>query len=257
MNRISQQLWWLTAASLAMMALGAIWAGFETRVYQDTLVWVKPFKFALSFVVFFATLAWAAAGLSAQIAQGRALRWMVAYLAASFWFEMIYIAMQAAQGQASHFNDTSLFHGVMYSVMGFGATLLMVGTAQLGWALVRDHASAYSADLRFGIAVGFILSAVLTLITAFTLGSNGGHFIGVQPAGGASLPFFGWSAEVGDLRPAHFLALHAMQVIPLLAWARQGKARARVWIGATAVVYSVVTLAVYAQALMGLPMIRL
>ena len=257
MTYAARQLWWLTGFSAAMMAAGIVWAGFETRLYQDTLVWIKPFKFALSFLVFFATLAWAMDRLSLEVQRRRIWAITVAILAAAFWMEMIYITLQAAQGLGSHFNTASAFHGMMYNLMALGAVSLMVGTALIGWASLRDVASRLGADLRFGIGVGFILSTALTLITAFTLGGNGGHFVGIPPAGAATIPFFGWSAAVGDLRPAHFLALHAMQAIPLLAWAVQGRAGARGWIGAGAIVYTVVTLAIFAQALMGLPLVRL
>ncbi len=257
MTQPARNLWHLTALSVAMMAAGLIWAGFETRLYQDALVWIKPFKFALSFAVMFATLALAVQHLG-PLAQGRRMiRATIAILAAAFWFEMIYITLQAAQGTASHYNTGDLYHGVMYSIMGLGAVSLVVGTAVIGWAVLRDTAAELGPDLRFGIGVGFILSTLLTLITAGALSSMAGHFVGTPPVGAATLPFFGWSAAVGDLRPAHFLALHAMQAIPMLAWAVQGRAQARAWTLGGAGVYTAATLALFAQALMGLPLIRM
>lgn len=257
MSQVQKQLWWLTALSVGMMVIGLIWAGFEVRLFQGQYVWVKPFKFALSVAVFFATLAWAAGHLGPQMQDRRHLRITVAALAAAFWLEMIYITVQAAQGQASHFNEATVFHNVMYTLMALAAFTLMAGTGVIGWAVLRDPALRMTENLRFGTGWGFILATILTLITAFTLGGNGGHFVGDAPAGAAVIPFFGWSAAVGDLRPSHFLALHAMQAIPLLAWAVQGRAGARGWIAFGAVMYAALTMALFAQALMGLPVIRL
>ena len=49
--------------------------------------------------------------------------------------------------------------------------------------------------------------------------SNSGRYIGSElTGGGATVPFFGWSREYGDLRPAHFVSLHMMQTVPFAGW---------------------------------------
>jgi hypothetical protein len=254
MNHSARQLWLLSGVSVAMMALGLIWGIFDTRTYQDALVWIKPFKFALSLAVYFVTLALVVQRMSRDT---RLLRATVGVVAAAFWFEMIYITLQAAQGLGSHYNTGDLYHGVMYGVMGVGAVSLVVGVAIIGVQVMRDTGARLSDHLRWGVGLGFILSTILTLITAATLSSMSGHFVGTPSAGAAVLPFFGWSASVGDLRPSHFVALHAMQSIPLLALWAEGRKSARAWVIGGAVIYTAVTMGLYVQALMGLPMIRL
>jgi hypothetical protein len=144
----------------------------------------------------------------------------------------------------------------MYGLMGLGAVALMVGTAVIGVAALRDPGARLGPGLRRGIGWGFILSCVLTLVTAGYMSARGTH-VGIAAAGAPVLPLMGWSGSVGDVRPAHFLALHAMQVLPLvgLLFDRTGiAARNMIWL---ALAYTGLTVAVFAQALSGLPLIQL
>ncbi len=245
----------LTAVSVALLAMYGVWATGETRIVEGQEAWVKPAKFALSFVVLFGTLAWVESRLSPAWRDSAVLRMTAAVMAVAMFGEMAWMTLMAADGQGSHFNFATPFHEMMYSLMGLGAFLLVLGVAVVGVVVLRDGGVRFSPAMRVAVGWGFVVTLVLTLITAFTMGALGRH-VGVHPEGGAVIPLFGWSAVVGDLRPAHFLALHTMQAVPVAALALQGRGGERaVWIMMAA--WSALTLAVYAQAMAGLPLLSL
>ena len=248
--------WALAGFSVALL-LGFIAAGaVDTRTLQGDNVWLKPAKFALSLAVLYLTMAPVIECLSAQVRQGRTLRATLAVMILATVLEMGYIATQAGRGVHSHFNLDTPFTALMYTLMGIGAVALVAGVGVVGVLALRDRGARLGPALRLGVGLGFMLSAVLTLVVAGYLGGNGSHFVGTPSPSAARLPMLGWSLEVGDLRPAHFLALHAMQVLPLLGlWLdRRGGGQRLLWVAAAA--YAALTLAVFAQALLGLPLLR-
>ena len=247
----------LTAVSLAFLALAVLWAGVDARMIEGSYVWEKPLKFSVSFAVLFATMALAEPCFSPSWRNGRMFAAIAAVMAASMLLEMIYMIFQAAQMQTSHFNTGTPFTAVMYALMGVGAVCLVTGVGLMGWAAFRDKAASFGPGLRAGVGWGFVLSFSLTMITAGTMSSLSGHYIGTPAPGAAVIPLMGWSASVGDLRPAHFVSLHAMQVLPLLGWWVDRRAKTVGLVKWAAVVYAAIALALFGQALMGLPVIGL
>jgi hypothetical protein len=254
---MADQMWPMVAVSAALAGLALAGMAIDGRVLGEVNVWVKPLKFAVSFAVYFATLALVVDRLGAVARRSMVLRIALGVAVVAAIGELAYLFLSAGQGVASHFNFSDAFRATMYSVMGAGAVLLMLAVALVGWLVWRDGAAAMGPGLRLGVLVGFAASTGLTLVTAGVLSSNGGHFVGVPGAAAGTLPVFGWSTAVGDLRPAHFLALHAMQVLPLagLWFDRKGIAVQRMrWV---ALAYVALTGVVFAQALSGMPLIRL
>ena len=97
----------LTALSVLLLIVILIWGQFDQRALDGVAVWVKPAKFALSFLVHFATLAIIVACMSPENAPLRIVEAVGRVMAAVFIAEMAYVIFQAAQAQHSHFNDTT------------------------------------------------------------------------------------------------------------------------------------------------------
>lgn len=251
----------LTVVGAVLAVLSILWAFVDPRIIEGVPVYMKPLKFALSFTVLFATLAWVETRLTDTARDGWTLRITGWVMATAFLSEMAYMMYQAGRGEASHFNMSTPFTELMYTtVMAVGAVALVIGTAAVGWVVKRDQGAAISPAIREAIWLGFLLTFVLTMIVAGYMSMGSTRFVGIHPDGAPTLPLVGWSGVTGDLRPAHFASLHAMQALPLLAlWLGRGGERpgAVRTIRIAAFGYAVLTLAVFAQALMGLPLIPL
>jgi hypothetical protein len=68
----------------------------------------------------------------------------------------------------------------------------------------------------WGIRLGMLLFVIFSF-QGFAMGSRLTHTIGAAD-GGKGIPFFNWSITAGDLRIAHFIGMHALQVIPIIAF---------------------------------------
>ena len=82
----------LTALSVALFAFALLWAASgDPRWVTGGPVWMKPAKFALSFIVFFWTLAFVKGRLSPAVQSGRTLATIGAVMAVAFIAEMVWM----------------------------------------------------------------------------------------------------------------------------------------------------------------------
>ncbi len=189
----------------------------DARVLDSAAIWTKPQKFNLSFVVHFITLAILAQQVPRDTRRGPVLM-TFGYLAGiALVFEFVYLNVQAARGVRSHFNNDGPFEQIMYALMGLGAILLLTIAVAIAVQVWRK-ADRSRQGLWLGTIIGCIAAFVTTVIFGFHMSSVGRYVGAPLTGGGEVIPFFGWSREYGDLRPAHFVSMHMLQTIPFAGW---------------------------------------
>lgn len=196
----------------------------DSRLFQGVSVWLKPWKFQVSVGIYLLTLAFFLAWLPALSQRSGARRFVVWAGVAGGLFEVLYITWQGAQGLASHFNLTTPLYATLYTLMAIGATLLNTTSGVLGYCVLRSRDWSASRSMRHAIGWGLLLTSVLGTITGFYLGgraTSGGHWVGGSASDAGGLAIFHWSRDGGDLRVAHFFAIHAMHFLPLVGWGLQ------------------------------------
>lgn len=254
-----------------MVGLGSVFGLLmllDPRTIEGAPAWLKPLKFAISTAIYSVTLAWILRFLPEW---PRLARWTGTLTAAVFVVEVALIAMQAARGRISHFNTSSVADGMIFSVMGVAIAAQTVAAIAVAGALWRqgfpDRAMGWALRLGVTLAVaGASVGPLMTQPTSAQLANAratqqlprvGAHTVGA-PDGGPGVPLVGWSLTHGDLRAPHFVGLHAMQVLPLVAFlvGRRGRERSRVRVVAGAgVSYATLFAILLTQALMGQPLI--
>lgn len=239
---------------LALILIGVGWADQRTVLGENA--WIKPVKFALSAAVFCLTMAWYIGRLHGSP------RWkgtLSGLMGGVMTLEVILIALQAARGTTSHFNQTSLFNGMVFTLMGL---LILVNTLAV-IAVARRFFQAENLDSGLAASPGLLWGARLGLII-FLLGSVVGgvmsglnrHSVGMVD-GGPGLPLLGWNTQAGDLRIAHFMGLHALQALPLAAWmlGHSATLRGRGPVLAVGSLYFLAFNLLFAQAMAGRPLL--
>lgn len=210
----------LTAAA----ALGIL---MDDRVLGGSPIWLKPFKFAVSFVIYGATIAW----IISRMPDRRRWAWTLGtIITLASVIEMVIIVGQVVRGTHSHFNVGTALNAALWSTMGTSIVVLWLATLVIAVFAARRQFGdrPFTLAIRFGLlvaligmALGFLMATPtadqLQAIESGAPSLAGAHSVGVAD-GGPGLPITAWSTTGGDLRVPHFVGMHALQALPLLAW---------------------------------------
>jgi hypothetical protein len=258
----------LTAVGLLMLVASIptiVGILVDPRMITGAPAWLKPFKFAISTAIYSLTLAWIFSLLPGWPRMRRTVAWTTAIV---FVLENTIIFGQAWRGTTSHFNSATTLDRTLFIVMGSAIliqTFVSVAVAVALWRTqLADRALGWA--LRFGMTLtiaGAMSGPLMTRPTEAQLAQAraggpmpiiGAHSVGGAD-GGPGVPVTGWSREHGDVRVPHFIGLHALQALAIVAvglrrWHRSDSVRVRaVFVAAAS--YATLFLLLLWQALRG------
>ncbi len=226
--RFLATMWKLNSAISLMILfslLGIIGAAHalahDGALINGELLWIKPLKFSISFVLYGASLIFISQFL---IGSKRLLRvTSIAALTGSI-IELGAISMQASRAvpSATVFDspvDSALWFAVKLAIMPVAFAIVAMFCLLLKQAnLPRVLGSSICWAALLSI-VGFIPGLLMLLpesmqhaFAAQSLAPGLSHVV-------STVPYLGWSKSGGDLRVAHFVGLHALQILPLIGYA--------------------------------------
>ena len=163
--------------------------------WEGPVSWRKPIVFGLSFGISLLTLAWIAGLLRVRKATG----WIViGVLTVASVGEVILVSMQKWRGVPSHFNESTDFDSMVFSMMGMLVALIAVMTVVVA---VRSFASMDAPpSLAWSVRAGLVLMLVSQAVGVQMIIEHGNTF-----------------GSEGALKVPHAFTLHVVQVLPALA----------------------------------------
>lgn len=237
----------LMLLTAVMFASGVFHVGvwlLDGSSLEGPVSWRKPISFGLSSGLLSLSIAWITALLPATNARA----WWVRVYSASLFIEVALITMQRWRGVGSHFNVGTAFDTIVFALMG--VLIMAVVVALVGLTVLLYRAADVSPDARaaglFGLGLLHVASFVGVLIIV-----HGRMVLAAQ----AGVP--GHIAGAGVLKVPHGIAMHALQVLPLLAfvlaWRGVPLAQRTRWVIRAGLGYALIVAAMFAQALLGMP----
>lgn len=179
-------------------------ARHDNRTIRGVNVWIKPLKFMAALALFAATTA----VLMLAAIDSPSLKPIATLLIVTATFEAGYITFRAGRGEASHYNTRNASSTVLTVLMALGAIALTASQGWLAVTVMQQHPNWIASAPLAGVVIGLLLTFMLATLSGFMLGGRR-----APPGSGSGLAVVGWH-KAGDLRPAHFLGVHAQQCIP-------------------------------------------
>jgi hypothetical protein len=205
-NRIERACYRVGAALIAVGLLHLVAALAYPRPWLGPLSWRKPVTFGVSFGLTLIAITWVASYLRLS-PRSRAL--LLGVFAVDCVVEVTGITVQAWRHVPSHLNNTTPLNAVIAFSLAFGGGVLIVVLGALAVTAWRGRIDA-APSMRLALRSGFAL-LVAGLFAGAAMIARGEALI----RGGHRAQAYD---DAGFLKWFHALTLHAVLVLPALAW---------------------------------------
>lgn len=228
----------------------------DDRTLMGINVWIKPLKFFISVGIYIITVGFLITLYPFSKIKKHVIRNIVSW---TLLLEVAIVTMQGARGVQSHYNQSNIVDGILFGIMG-----ILIAINVLIMVLFVIDTIRLKLDTQKSIQWAILLGWIITVFGSWVGGQMIGqmaHSVGVQD-GGAGLPLLNWSTVTGDLRVAHFIGIHALQILPLFGvllykvWNTKHKNQVVV-ITIFGMLYAAWIAYTFYQASLGIPFIRM
>ena len=243
LKRRNALLCWFGLFNLAVAMVCLVLMPFEETQILGVNRWLKPFKFYASVGIMVLTMGWLLYYLN-NVKKITTYSWLIVI---SMFFENGLIILQAIRNTTSHFNITSSLNGIIFNLMGMFILVFTIAILLICISFFKQKQFSIPGAYVWGIRLGILFFLFFSLEGGAMLGLLK-HTVG-GPDGGPGLPLVNWSTQYGDLRIAHFIGIHSLQVLPLFGnYFAKTKKQTIIF----SVVYFLLASALFLQAMKGI-----
>lgn len=192
----------LIASGLLHVGVAAV----DARPWLGPLSWRKPITFGVSFGTVLISITWVSSYLRLA---SRLRTWLLGVFAADCIAEVAGITVQAWRHVPSHFNNVTPFDAVIAYSLAAGGAVLIIVLGSLAITAFRGNIDG-PPSMRLALRAGFALlmvglaAGVAMIVRGESLIRSGHRTAAYDTAGYLKWP--------------HAITLHAVLVLPLLAW---------------------------------------
>lgn len=200
---------WIHIILILISVVGLL---IDDRTLLGVNVWIKPLKFAISTGIYIFTVGYLTTLYPFSKLKRNIINNIVSW---TLLIEVLIIFFQGARGVQSHYNQSSLFDGLLFAAMGI---LIAINVLIMVVFIIETLRLKMKTEksVQWAILFGWIIIVAGSWIGGQMIGQMA-HNVGVQD-GGEGLPLVNWSTVGGDLRVAHFFGIHGLQIIPIFAY---------------------------------------
>jgi hypothetical protein len=206
--RPAQRLGYVVGGALILVGLAHLAAWLVVGgAWQGPVSFRKPTTFGISFGLTTITLAW----VTGRLRIADRTRWrLLGPLAAADATEVAWVAVQRWRGVASHFNfDTT----VDYALFLLGAAAIAVTVTVIVTLTVLAFTRLQAPpSMATAIRAGLLILVVAQGVGGWMIGH------GVGPASDGVTQGLTTFGAAGVMKVPHAVSMHAIQVLPVLAW---------------------------------------
>ena len=245
LKRRNALLFWFGLFNLAVAVVCLALMQFEETQILGVNKWLKPFKFYASVGIMVLTMGW----LLYYLNNAKKIKLYSSLIFISMLFENGLIITQAIRNTTSHFNITSSINGIIFNLMGIFIIVFTITIILVCISFFKQKQFSIPDAYVWGIRLGILFFLFFSLEGGMMLGYMK-HTVG-GPDGSPGLPLVNWSTQYGDLRIAHFIGIHSLQVLPLFGYYISKTKRQTIIFS---VFYFLIVAALFFQAMKGIPL---